>query len=42
VAVLVPERAPRDSSWADLCRDLGVILLPRNGLNRAPQLASTF
>jgi len=41
VAVLVPERAPRDSSWAELCRDLGVILLPRNELNRAPQLSPT-
>jgi hypothetical protein len=41
VAVLVPERAPRDSSWRDLCRDLGVVLLARNEVDRAPQLSRT-
>jgi hypothetical protein len=39
VAVLVPERAPRDSSWRVLCRDLGVVLLARNEIDRAPQLS---
>jgi hypothetical protein len=38
VAVLAPERAPRDSSWGDLCHQLGVTLLPRNELERAPRL----
>ena len=42
VAVLVPERAPRDSSWRGLCHDLGVILLARNEIDQAPQLLSTF
>lgn len=38
VAVLVPERQPRDPSWRDLCQDLGVVLLCRNELERAPAL----
>ena len=38
VAVLAPERAPRDSSWAELCHEVGVALLPRNEIERAPQL----
>jgi hypothetical protein len=38
VAVLVPERAPRDTSWRDLCYELGVVLLDRNQLERAPAL----
>jgi hypothetical protein len=40
VAVLVPERAPRDSSWGDLCHELGLVLLARNEIGRAPQLSS--
>jgi hypothetical protein len=39
VAVLAPERAPRDSSWRDLCRELGVVLLARSEIERAPQLS---
>ena len=39
VAVLVPERAPRDSSWRDLCHDLGLVLLTRNEIDQAPQLS---
>jgi hypothetical protein len=35
VAVLVPERTPRDSSWAELCRELGVVLLSGNEVERA-------
>jgi hypothetical protein len=38
VAVLVPERQPRDPSWRELCRDFGVVLLSRNELKRAPGL----
>ena len=38
VAVLVPERQPRDPSWRQLCKDLGVVLLCRNELSRAPAL----
>ncbi len=38
VAVLVPERQPRDLSWRELCQDLGVVLLCRNELERAPVL----
>jgi hypothetical protein len=41
VAVLAPERAPRDTSWQDLCHELGVALLPRNEIQRAPQLPRT-
>ena len=29
LAVLVPEREPRDPSWRDLCDELGVIMLSR-------------
>ncbi|MGP7999753.1 MAG: hypothetical protein ACLPKI_20910 [Streptosporangiaceae bacterium] len=29
VAVLVPERTPRDASWNSLCSDLGVMLVSR-------------
>jgi len=39
VAVLAPERAPRDSTWRDLCRELGVVLLARSEIERAPQLS---
>lgn len=35
VAVLVPERQPRDPSWNELCHDLGVALLWRDELERA-------
>jgi len=38
VAVLVPERPPRDPSWCELCQELGVVLLCRNELERAPAL----
>jgi hypothetical protein len=38
VAVLVPERQPRDPSWRELCQDLGVVLLCRNEFERAPAL----
>jgi hypothetical protein len=38
VAVLVPERQPRDPSWRGLCQELGVVLLCRNELERAPGL----
>jgi hypothetical protein len=38
VAVLVPERQPRDPSWRVLCQDLGVVLLCRNEFERAPAL----
>jgi hypothetical protein len=38
VAVLVPERQPRDPSWRELCQELGVVLLYRNEFERAPTL----
>jgi hypothetical protein len=38
VAVLVPERAPRDPSWRELCDELGVVMLSRGELERAPGL----
>lgn len=38
VAVLVPERQPRDPSWRELCHNLGVVLLCRNEFERAPTL----
>jgi hypothetical protein len=38
VAVLVPERTPRDLSWTDLCHEYGVALLARDQLERAPTL----
>jgi hypothetical protein len=38
VAVLVPERTPRDSSWNDLCSGLGVMLISRPMLRSAPAL----
>jgi len=40
VAVLVPERAPRDPSWRDLCHDVGVVLLSRDELASAPALTA--
>jgi hypothetical protein len=40
VAVLVPERSPRDPSWRDLCHELDVVLLSRDELGRAPHLGS--
>jgi hypothetical protein len=39
VAVLVPERAPRDPAWHDLCQELGVALLSRDELDEAPTLS---
>ena len=41
IAVLVPERQPRDPSWRELCQDLGVVLLCRNEFERAPALDMT-
>jgi hypothetical protein len=41
VAVLVPERAPRDPSWGHLCQDLGVVLLARNKIDHAQHLSGT-
>lgn len=38
VAVLVPERAPRDVAWRELCDELGVVLLAGEELQRAPTL----
>jgi hypothetical protein len=38
VAVLVPERAPRDTSWGDLCRELQLVLIGREELERAAAL----
>jgi hypothetical protein len=40
IAVLVPERAPSDPAWRDLCRELRVVLLSRNELDTAPSLGS--
>ena len=39
VAVLVPERLPRDSSWADLCQELQVVLLHGASLDQAVRLS---
>jgi len=39
VAVLVPERVPRDPSWRDLCHEVGAVLLSRDELEKAPTLA---
>ena len=41
VAVLAPERAPRDASWQDLCHELGVVLLAKDDIELAPQLSRT-
>lgn len=38
VAVLVPERIPRDPSWEDLCRELQVVLIDGKELERATSL----
>jgi hypothetical protein len=38
VAVLVPERQPRDPAWRELCQELGVVLLCRDEFERAPEL----
>jgi hypothetical protein len=38
VAVLVPEHAPRDPSWPDLCHQLGVVMLNNADMKRAPEL----
>lgn len=40
VAVLVPERAPRDPSWRELCEELGVALLSRDDFHLASTLGS--
>jgi hypothetical protein len=39
IAVLVPERPPRDPSWADLCHDLQVVLLHGDNLDQAARLS---
>jgi hypothetical protein len=39
VAVLVPERPPRDPSWADLCHELQVVLLHGGNLDQAARLS---
>jgi len=39
IAVLVPERSPRDPSWADLCHELQVVLLHGGNLDQAVQLS---
>jgi hypothetical protein len=41
VAVLVPERTPRDASWKELCHELGVVLLVKNEIGRVAQLSRT-
>jgi hypothetical protein len=41
VAVFVPERAPRDPAWRDLCDELDVVLLSGDELDRAPTLGTT-
>jgi hypothetical protein len=38
VAVLVPERQPRDQFWSELCQEFGVVLLCGDELERAPAL----
>lgn len=38
MAVPVPERSPRDSSWEELCRELGVVLLNGAELEHPPML----
>jgi hypothetical protein len=40
IAVLVAEREPCDPAWRSLCRSVGVALLSRGELDRAPLLAS--
>jgi hypothetical protein len=40
VAVLVPERSPRDPTWRALCDELRVVLLSRAELGRAPMLGT--
>jgi hypothetical protein len=41
VAVLVPERTPRDRSWRELCDEVDVVLLSGDELGRAPLLGSS-
>jgi hypothetical protein len=41
LAVLVPERTPRDTSWSNLCEELHVVLLPREKLQDAVQFGTT-
>lgn len=38
VAVLVPERKPREDDWRELCRELGVVLMSGAELEQAPLL----
>lgn len=38
VAVLVPERTPRDLSWSDLCQELHVVMLGGSNLQKAAEL----
>jgi hypothetical protein len=39
IAVLVPERPPRDSAWRDLCHEVGVVFLSRDEIRKAPTLS---
>ena len=39
VAVLAPERAPRDPSWRNLCAEVGVVLLAKDEIELAPELS---
>jgi hypothetical protein len=39
IAVLIPERPPRDPSWAELCHDLHVIMLHGGNLDQAARLS---
>jgi hypothetical protein len=40
-AVLVPERSPRDTTWRDLCTELGVVLVSGEEVEAAPRLGSS-
>ena len=42
VAVLIPERAPRDNTWRELCRQVEVVLIGRNEIERAPGLRASL
>jgi hypothetical protein len=35
----VPERSPRDSAWRELCEEVGVVLIGREEISKAPALA---
>lgn len=42
LGVLVPEREPHDPTWRELCDGVGVIMLSRGELDRAPELGRDF